>query len=153
MWIRNILAKTKFLLVCVNHNTRVQHNNHHVASHSVVTIPEDLSLSEPEISVLSKGLNFVPVANKSDDFQVKKDAESFFRCTRLKAYFSNSSNTISNDRDMFERLNPSKSSWVPTWRADLYKQEALRQLSDTNFYCEVDKDLTTNNQSLVKATV
>ena len=34
-----------------------------------------------------------------------------------------------------------------------YKQEALRQLSDTNFYCEVDKDLTTNNQSLVKATV
>ena len=202
-------------LVGIYHNTRVQHNNHHAASHSVVTIPEDLSLSEPEISVLSKGLNFVPVAKKSDDFQVKKDAESFFRRTRLKAYFSNSSNPIPDDRDVFERLNPNKSSWVPpegeftsldlfinksrhdicnlkfnrklsfsnlfkeewtalrnlrnrtdvvikpadkggsvvVWRADLYKQEALRQLSDTNFYCEVDKDLTTNNQSLVKATV
>ena len=47
-------------------------------NHSVVTIPEDLPLSDSEVSVLSKGLNFVPVAKKSDEFQVKKDAESYF---------------------------------------------------------------------------
>ena len=35
----------------------------------------------------------------------------------------------------------------------IYKLEAILQLSNTNFYCEVDKDLTTDNQNLVKATV
>ena len=199
-------------LVGINHNPRVEHSS--VVSHSVVTIPEDLPLSDSEISVLSKGLNFVPVGKKSDEFQVRKDAESFFRRTRLKAHFFDSSNSTS-DRDVFERLNPSKSNWVPpegdfasldlfinkcrrdisnlnfnrklsysnlskdewtalrnlrnrsdivikpadkggavvVWRADLYRQEALRQLSDTNFYCEVEKDLTTHNQKLVKDTV
>ena len=94
----------KFLsLVGVNHNPRVQHSNHNVPSHSVVTIPEDLSLSDSEVSVLSKDLNIVPVANKSDEFQVKKDAESYFRRIRLKGYFSNSSHSTSDDRDVFER--------------------------------------------------
>ena len=46
-----------------------------------------------------------------------------------------------------------KGGAVVVWRADLYRQEALRQLSDTNFYCEVEKDLTTHNQNLVKDTV
>ena len=199
-------------LVGVNHHS-LTHSNHVVSRHSVVTIPEDLPLSDSEISVLSKGLNFVPVAKKSDEFQTKKDAESYFRRTRLKAFFSDS--TQSRDRDVFERLNPRKSNWVPpegqfasldlfinkcrrdisnlnfnrklnysnlskdewtalrrlrnrsdivikpadkggavvVWRTDLYKQEALRQLSDTNFYCEVDKDLTLDNQKLVKETV
>ena len=199
-------------LVGINHNPRVEHSS--VVSHSVVTIPEDLPLSDSEISVLNKGLNFVPVGKKSDEFQVRKDAESFFRRARLKAHFFDSSNSTS-DRDVFERLNPSKSNWVPpegdfasldlfinkcrrdisnlnfnrklsysnlskdewtalrnlrnrsdivikpadkggavvVWRADLYRQEALRQLSDTNFYCEVEKDLTTHNQKLVKDTV
>ena len=104
----------KFLsLVGVNHNPRVQHSNHNVPSHSVVTIPEDLSLSDSEVSVLSKDLNIVPVANKSDEFQVKKDAESYFRRIRLKGYFSNSSHSTSDDRDVFERIHPNKSNWVP----------------------------------------
>jgi len=30
------------------------------------------------------------------------------------------------------------------------KKEALRQLSDTSFYAEVDKDLTSANQQIVK---
>ena len=80
-----ITKHNKFLsLVGVNHNQSVQHTiNHNVASHSVVNIPEDLSLSDYEISVLSKGLNFDPVANKSDEFQVKKFDESYFCRTRL----------------------------------------------------------------------
>ena len=37
-------------------------------------------------------------------------------------------------------------------RADLYQKEALRQLSDTSSYAEVDKDLTSTNQQIVKST-
>ena len=38
---------------------------------TVVTIPEDLPLNNAEYSVLSKGLTFVPVNNKNDEYQVK----------------------------------------------------------------------------------
>ena len=39
------------------------------------------------------------------------------------------------------------------WRAELYQKEALRQLSDTSFYANVDKDLTSTNQQIVKSTI
>ena len=39
------------------------------------------------------------------------------------------------------------------WRADLYQKEALRQLSDTSFYAQVDKDLISTNQQIVKSTI
>ena len=38
---------------------------------TVVTIPENLPLSDSEKSVLSKGLNFVPICKKLDEFLVK----------------------------------------------------------------------------------
>ena len=43
-----------------------------------------------------------------------------------------------------------KGGAVVVWRSDLYKEEALRQLSDTCFYAKVEKDLTSNNQKSVK---
>ena len=43
-----------------------------------------------------------------------------------------------------------KGGAVVVWRSDLYKEEAFRQLSDTNFYAKVDKDLTPSHQKLVK---
>ena len=46
-----------------------------------------------------------------------------------------------------------KGGALVVWRADLYQKEALRQLSDTSFYAEVDKDLTSTNQQIVKSTI
>ena len=196
--------------------TPTSHNHNHIdVSRSVVTIPQDLPLSDVEKSVLSKGLNFIPISKKSDQFQVNKDAESFLRRVRLQAFFANVPNNTLAEKDVFQALNPRKSNWVPpdgqfpavdlfvnkcrrdirninfdrklnhsnltkeewsalhslrnrrdvvikpadkggavvVWRADLYKEEALRQLSDTNFYSQVDKDLTPSNQKLVKETI
>ena len=42
---------------------------------TVVTILENLPLSDSEWSVLGKGLNFVPVAKRTDEFSVKQDIE------------------------------------------------------------------------------
>ena len=51
---------------------------------TVVTIPENLPLSDAEKSVLSQGLNFVPISKKLDEFSVKQDVEKFLRRVQLK---------------------------------------------------------------------
>ena len=42
---------------------------------------------------------------------------------------------------------------VVVWRTDLYKQEAARQLADSKFYVRTEKDLTLDNQKVVKTTI
>ena len=82
---------------------------------TVVTIPENLPLSNSEKSVLSKGLNFVPISKKLDEFSVKQDVEKFLRGVQLKAFFHNKeddSNT--SDKDTFETLQTRKSKWTPS---------------------------------------
>ena len=80
----------------------------------MVTIPENLPLSNSEKSVLSKGLNFVPISKKLDEFSVKQDVEKFLRRVQLKASFhdkEDDSNT--SDKDTFETLQTRKSKWTP----------------------------------------
>ena len=45
-----------------------------------------LPLSDSEKLVLSKGLNFVPISKKTDEFLVKQDVEKFLRRVQLKAF-------------------------------------------------------------------
>ena len=47
-----------------------------------------LPLSDSEKLVLSKGLNFVPISKKTDEFLVKQDVEKFLRRVQLKAFFA-----------------------------------------------------------------
>ena len=81
---------------------------------TVVTIPENLLLSDSEKSVLSKGLNFVPISQKTDEFSVKQDVEKFLRRVQLKAFFHDKEDdsNISNE-DIFETLQVRKSKWTP----------------------------------------
>ena len=46
-----------------------------------------------------------------------------------------------------------KDGAVVVWRSDLYQKEALRQLSDTSFYAEIQTDVTSKNQKLVQDTI
>ena len=81
---------------------------------TVVTIPENFPLSDAEKSVLCKGLNFVPISKKLDEFSVKQDVEKFLRRVQLKAFFhdkEDDSNT--SDKDIFETLQTRKSKWTP----------------------------------------
>ena len=81
---------------------------------TVVTIPENLPLSDSEKPVLSKGLNFVPISKKTDQFSVKRNVEKFLRCVQLKAFFHDieDDSNISN-RDTFETVQIRKSKWTP----------------------------------------
>ena len=59
--------------------------------------------------------------------------------------------SLRNRRDVV--IKPVDHGGSVVWRTGLYKQEALRQLSDTDFYSQVDKDITPSNQTLVKEIV
>ena len=66
------------------------------------------------LALLSKGLNFVPISKKLDEFSVKQDVEKFIRHVQLKAFLhdkEDDSNT--SDKDIFETLQTRKSKWTP----------------------------------------
>ena len=80
---------------------------------TVVTIPENLSLSDAEKSVPSKGLNFVPISKKLDEFSVKQDVEKFLRRVQLKAFFHDKEDDFNTlEKDIFETLQTRKSKWT-----------------------------------------
>ena len=84
----------------------------------VVTIPADLALTEAETSVLSKGLTFVPVNSKIDEYQVKADCEKYFRRLRLKAHFHGHTDTLTDnttpaEKDLFAKFDSKLSTWTP----------------------------------------
>ena len=82
--------------------------------HTVVTIPENLLLSDAEKSVLSKGLNSVPISKKSDEFTTRQDVENFLRRVQLKTFFHIKEDKSDNRaKDAFETLTAKKSKWTP----------------------------------------
>ena len=65
------------------------------------------NLNDAEISLLSKGLNFVPTCNNIDKAKLKMELEAFGRMLRLKWHFRNENKDI--HRDMFKpksKFNP-----------------------------------------------
>ena len=125
----------------------------HQDRQSVFTIPDDLTLSEAEVSVLSKGLNFIPISRKTDVFQIYKDSESFFRRTRLKAFFDDNSTAGNSERDFFQHLNPRKSNWIPPEgqfaSLDLFINKCRHDLSNTNF----NRNLSYSNLSSIASAL
>ena len=84
----------------------------------VVTIPDDLPLTAAEKSILSKGLTFVPVNNKVDEYQVKANCEKFYRRLRLETHFHDQANNetsseLRDQPDPFAKFDAKISLWTP----------------------------------------
>ena len=71
------------------------------------TIPNNFPLSDPEKSVLSKSLNFVPLAKATDEFSVREDLKNSY------VFFHDKSISNSSVKDVFQKLNNRKSKWTP----------------------------------------
>ena len=67
-------------------------------------------LSEDEIKVLEKGLDFAPVQNKVNEPELRKDFDEFCRQMRIKWHFRNEPSEKFSTIPAFR----SKSSWKPT---------------------------------------
>ena len=79
---------------------------------TVVTIPENMPLSDPEKSVLS--LYFVAISKKLTNSQLNKMSKKFPHRVELKAFFhDHADNSETSENDDFETLNVRKSKWSP----------------------------------------
>jgi hypothetical protein len=126
----------------------------------VVTIPPDLELTDDQRSVLSKGLKFVPVQPKVDEFQTLLDTEKFYRRMRLKAHFheedSDDTNSIDNTDDEFTSLKERKSTWTPREgefsTLDLYIEKCRHDISQLNLKQHVNHtNLTASEKSALQS--
>jgi len=114
-----------------------------IASHSS---PENLNsrkcfTSDSEKSVLSNGLNFVPISKTTDEFSVKQDIEKFLRHVQLKAYFhdkEDDSNTSNNNtfKTLLIRNFASLDVFIKKCRQDINKLNFNRSTKFSNLSSE-----------------
>ena len=106
---------------------------------TVVTIPENLLLSDSEKLFLSTGLNFVPISEKKKTTNLKLSKTlknpfpAFTKFSNLSSEEWSALKSLKKRKDIVIKA-ADKGGAVVVWRADLYQKEALRQLSDTSFY-------------------
>ncbi|KAJ8028960.1 hypothetical protein HOLleu_28223 [Holothuria leucospilota] len=73
-----------------------------------------MKLSSPERSVLSKGLNFVPLNPLQNEFSIRRDVSSFCRRLRLRLHFGDSDETDNtSSEDVFRSFQSKRSPWTP----------------------------------------
>ena len=107
----------------------------------VVTIPEDLPLSEDERSVLSNGLTYIPRKNNIAEFQAKSDVEQFYCRLRLKAHFFDQKKKDSGEDEPSDEPSippPLRySSWTPLQgkftALDLYIDKCRHDIAQLDF--------------------
>ena len=107
--------------------------NNRLNSNLVVTIPEDLPITEPERNVLAKGLKYVPVTKHVDQFQVLSDAQQFYRRLRLKAYFHSQEDEDSDTENDDTPLSPPPTSYLQELqktKSDFTPKEGQLQVLD-----------------------
>ena len=135
---------------------------------TVITIPENLPLTDSEKSVLSKGLNFVPITKLTNEFSIKQDVEKFLRRVQLKAFFHDKEDdSDTSNKDIFETLLVRKSKWTPPegqfasldfftkkCRHDIHKLKFNRNTKFSNLSSEewaALKNLSKRNDIVVKS--
>jgi len=83
------------------HFTENKNNNNNVNVYDRFTVDSvvnisDYKLTEAEISLLSKGLNFCPTPGEPDFGEIRRDLDSFHTCLRQENFFAD---TNGSDRD------------------------------------------------------
>ncbi len=76
----------------------------------------DHTLCESELSVLRKGLNFIPTPKEPDISVLNQDLSNFARRMRLTLHFFESETIEENFDSKLEQTFRQKSSWTPTVR-------------------------------------
>ena len=91
----------------------------------------DRVLTENEIKVLDKGLNFVPTPEKLDRLQIKNDLEKLGRDIKLRMFYQNDLSPSFSEKPAFKV----PSSWTPPIRdvqLELYLSEIEDKLININ---------------------
>ena len=84
------------------------------------------TLSESDLSLLSKGLSFCPVPKFIDELKVKSDLQAFLRRLRLKGFFHKKPVTPSAQYDSNAAIFKPKSSFTPPANRDKHLETFIR---------------------------
>ena len=88
-----------------------QKYNTRIFEHNVsdpITIPENLTLTENERSLLSKGLSFIPTRPRGNEYTAKADCESFYHCLCLKAHFHKKEKEKEKNENTDQPIHPTR---------------------------------------------
>ena len=96
-------------------------------------------LTKAEISLLSKGLKFVPTSNHINKAKLKMELEAYGRMLRLKWEERSALYNLKNDKNIVIK-SADKGSAVVVWDRDDYIKEAEKQLGDKEIYEEMCND-------------
>ena len=143
VFLRDVKQSKFERLVTPDHPNRDHHSADATSKCSVRKIPEDVPLSHDELSVLNKGLKFIPEKNTIDQFQTIHDTETFFRRLRLKAFFHNkiqnsqSCDDRSPTETLIDNLFSTRSKWTPPQglhsSLDYYIEKCRHEISMINY--------------------
>ena len=108
------------------------------------------TLTKPQITLLTKGLNFIPTPKKDHPAKTLQDILLFDRKLRLKYHFHqpNSSPNSSTTNEINSLLNPS-SGWTPPSGQDPFL-DAYRSLILKEYLKELDKPQPNLKKNLKK---
>ena len=104
-------ANTKFTGYKDKYNTDDSRMKGYFCSDTVCNLSNKV-LTEDEIKVLEKGLDFVSIQRKVNEPDLRQDFENFCRCMRIKWHFRNKPSDNFSEKPVFS----SKSSWKPPLR-------------------------------------
>ena len=122
---------------------------------TVVTISENLLLSDSEKSDLSKGLNFVPKSKKPTNFQLSKTLKNSFAAFNWKPFNKEDDSNTSN-KDTFETLQIRKSKWTPPEgqfsSLDFFIKKCRHDINKLKFNCNTKiSNLSSEDWSALKS--
>ena len=110
----------------------------------------DRILTENEIKVLDKGLNFVPTPEKLDGLQIKNDLEKLGTDIKLRMFYQNDLSPSFSEKPTFKV----PSSWTPSiifMQLELYLSEIEDKLININESGESYQNLSKDEREALKS--
>jgi len=151
----------------INNNDDANKNNNNNQPNVAVVNLSDYNLTETQINLLSKGLNFCPTPSAVDLSTARQDLDKFHRSLRLFCHFSkqnapldqSSNSTATNhtipiaptdlETDKFTRTFRKKSTWTPMGPIPLESIITLNEIHLSNLEIEsTQKDNLTPKERL-----
>jgi len=108
-----------------------------------------IDLTQPEISLLSKGLGFCPTPRSIDDLQLNQDLEQFCRRMRLKDFFFDKDDKA-DDTTAYNPFKP-KSTWNPpkrNYKLEQFLDSVCKDIKSIKFNNRVDNLSSEERQAL-----
>jgi hypothetical protein len=129
-------------------------SNEKIIKNDLIHNLSTIALSDTDISVLEKGLGFIPTPKLLPISNILQDKDTLIRNIKLKCYFNNNNNNNNNNNDninMKTRRFCDKSTWVPN-NLQLFRNGSLETYLNIINNMELKtNEIVNSNKTIEKA--